>query len=154
MTRKTQQKGERNMSKSNTIAVRIYNPKTHDYFKRVYRNKCHGATIAVSFWPYLRTRTLVELKGVFSRSELCALIDIHNGTHVQPTYAYSSIIEHQLSDGCDSSGLAEKWGIKKEDTVTKINSLTAAQTIIFLDWIRLFWEKSDVEIEEYCEELA
>lgn len=108
----------------------------------VFDNKTSGAETVLDAWQYLRVRTLEELKGRLTKAEWFAIIDVFNGTMIEPRFSCSNeFIKIQLEDGARYDGLDKKWKLNLKETLKKVDTLTSAQTYFLLEEVNRFWEK-------------
>ena len=114
--------------------------------EKLYGAKVTGLQIAVEAYFEIQRRTLFELKGRFSESEIMAIVDNMNGSMISPEFASSAdILMSHLRDGNTYEGLFAKWKIDASDFESRIMALTSAQTWVLMDAVRRFWDNESTE---------
>ena len=112
--------------------------------EKIYGAKVTGFQEAVEGYFEIYRRTLEELKGRFSRDELCAVADNMNGVMLTKQFqANPKMLWVHLLDGDQYEGLFAKWGVDREAFGEKILALTAAQCYILQEAAYLFWYSGD-----------
>jgi len=112
----------------------------------VFDNKTSGLATVLEAWSHIRVRTIQELKGKFSEQELYAIVDAYNGTIFEPRYSCDSqFLRIQIEDSIQYSGFSQDWKFKKDEFLTKIDSLTSAQTYFLLEEVQRFWNKESAK---------
>ena len=99
-------------------------------------------------------RSMVALKGMFSKGELSLIIDVMNGTMLSPAMPGESL-RGNVPDGIALDWLDEKWGIDGQALVEKIKNLGLAECSTLELWANGFWygENAGENIEKYLEQL-
>lgn len=124
----------------------------------VYPNRTAGAETVLEAWTYMRVRSLAEIKGKFSESEIYYFVDVFNGTIIEPRFSCDNVfIVHQVQDGAKYDNLGEKWKVDIDLFVEKIKDLTSAQTFFLLEEIQRFWEKESGKknsVENFAKQLS
>ena len=134
------------------IGPRI-SPEAAKFYETSFENKNQGATCALSLFPNAYTRTLVELRGVFTQGELNFFIDIMNGTIALMAGQASGLFgQHLPLSASDSFDLypgmyEDKWGVKKDLVMAKLEGLTVFQLMAIELWSALFWAVPDINAE-------
>jgi len=107
----------------------------------IYENTSKGAAIAVEAFPYMRKYTLDELRGIFTKEELSAIVNSLNSIIMQAELMISKdVFVAHLEDSDKFEGLAEIWGIDFVKLSEKIERLSSVQVYFLQDEIRRFWD--------------
>lgn len=95
------------------------------------------------FRLYQETMNLVKQK--FTRGELCMMIDIMNGTYLDP-YTLPIAIKASVEDSFNlyPSMYEEKWKTTKDEMLEKQKSLNDFQSACLAIWANDFWYSSDL----------
>ena len=127
--------------KDKTVTITV-TQKLADEFSALYKNHTAGMRLSAETFMQLRTSTMYELKGKFTKPEIIALTDNLNGTMMQVEYATNGnmLIAH-IEDGEKYEGVCSKHGANLNDLSAKIASLTSAQVLFLQDEINRFWNE-------------
>jgi hypothetical protein len=106
-----------------------------------------GAEYLMGAVPGLYARTMQEISGQFSRSELGLIIDIHNATALLPQLSGQHILA-SVTDAIDLDQAAEKWKIDGAALVAKLTGLPIFTRSCLEIWARGFWESGSWEQAE------
>ena len=118
--------------------------KTTEFLKKKYERPNPGAREAIEGFAEIYRRTVIELKGKFTKPEIMALVDNQNSTLLVIDYqAQAQFLWANLEDGEPFDGLFKKWGVDGEALKEKIFSLTAAQTFVLQDEIKAAWNDQE-----------
>lgn len=116
-------------------------------------NKSQAINLAVEAWLACESQAKRKLKGKFTVPELCSFIDILNSSIIPVSYADS--FRHEFEDGCAFESLEEKWGIKKDVVLAKLDTMSMAEYIVLLLWCREYWDVHEKQSpEEYTKQMA
>lgn len=151
---------------ANQINVTIYQEKTIDHLKDLFggSNNENGRSAIDGFLNlyYSWDANLKRGDGkIFSRKELCYLVDIQNGTIFDARIAVSHrtwIAEIEDSDELDRMG--EKWEVKAKDIIEKVNGLNSADVYFWRLTIQRFWQVEDAygspapDLEKFLDDFA
>lgn len=142
------------LSDGKNIGFRIA-PREVEAILESYPNLNFGATRAVLSWPYLRRRSLNEIKGIFENNELKFIIDMRNGTVFDPVFLKQEPVTWEIMDSNEYEYLGEKWQVNVQHLIKKIHSLTSSQVFFLIDWADVFWyiPGKDKDIEKYINDL-
>jgi hypothetical protein len=100
-----------------------------------------GAERAIDCYLALRSRSLHEIKGKFSRGELSYLVDMMNGTMLEVQFAVNPSVQIAAIEDADKyEGLAAKWGVNLPVMIDKFMELNSAQCLFLIEEIKMFWE--------------
>ncbi|SHJ06400.1 hypothetical protein SAMN05443429_108101 [Cruoricaptor ignavus] len=92
--------------------------------------------------PHRRLRKVVmkELKGLFSKEEITALVDSQNGVMLTPAFIYKKdFLIEQLEDfELFESGIS-RHGAEKEELIEKLSGISNSQVYFLLLEIHAFW---------------
>ena len=111
-----------------------------------------GAEYVLDGIPMLYNRALHEIRGHFSDAELSFLVEAFKETKLSPQLA-----GQQLKIYCDDAmmfrKLHEKWNIKSNIFLKKIEDITSFQIACLEIWAKKFWfakwKKGDKSLLEY-----
>ena len=108
-------------------------------------------SLIVEPFQRLKTVTLLELKGYFTREELIALIDSQNGVLLTPDFIYNkSFLLAQLEDFEMFENGISRQSANPADLFSKIDKLAQSQVYYLLLDIHVFWQSGKV-LSEYLE---
>lgn len=118
-------------------------------------------TFVLDAFPSFYTRTLAEMRGVFSRGELGLILDVLNGhgmlllsSHHAPALIGQHIALEIHDALCLTPGLAETWKIDDIfGLMERINRLTIFQKICIEIWASGFWKYHNIELNEWIKPL-
>ena len=123
-----------------------------DKYLATAKNKSAAANRAIESWIVTEKRARRSIAGVFASSELTAILDVLNGTIIDPAYADS--IAHEFEDGCALDGLDKKWHLDKFVTLAKMEKLSHPEWIILAQWAATFWENPEQDMGAYVKSLS
>lgn len=134
-------------------------PETAEWLKYSFGSTNKGATFICDLFPDAYHRTMLkEIKGVFSQGELGVILDLMNGTILDPASMAGQWILPNLEDAffLDPGMYEEKWEIKDStDMVRRFKALTIFQKICMEVWVSRFWENcDDINLQEYLTDLT
>ncbi len=116
--------------------------KIESLLAQVFDNKTAGAETVLVSWSILRTRTLSELKGIFTEQEMHALADAYSGSMFDPQFACSNqYLKVHIEDAILFEQFTQDWGIDLIELKEKIGKLTAAQSYFITEEIQRYWSK-------------
>jgi hypothetical protein len=116
-----------------------------------------GAEYVLDGFPMLHNRALHEIKGHFSDEELSFLVEAFKETKLSPQLA-----GQQFKIFCDDAmtfrNLDDKWQIKRDVFLKKIEDITSFQMACLEIWAKKFWfskwKKGDKNLREYVKLLT
>ena len=116
-----------------------------------------GAEYVLDAIPMLYNRALHEIKGHFSDEELSFLVEALKETKLSPQLA-----GQQFKIFCDDAmtfrNLDDKWKIKRDVFLKKIEDITSFQMACIEIWAKKFWfakwKKGDKNLREYVKVLT
>lgn len=130
-------------------------PETAAWLKAAYGSVNRGAAYACDLLPGAVKRTLAEIKGQFSKGELGMILDIMNGTVIDPADMAGQWILPNLEDAffLDPGMYEEKWDIPDSaDFINRFKGLTHFQKIALEAWVALFWADCDnLNLDSYLQ---
>src|SRR5699024_10015750 len=86
------------MMKDTTISTRITKDLA-DNLAKIAGTKNAGAAEACEGYIYIRRATWIELKGLFTKNEVLALLEAYNGTMLMPNLqTNSALVRAQMED--------------------------------------------------------
>lgn len=111
----------------------------------------------------LEKRLSAELKGVFTKAELSALLDANNGVLIaEPFWGSQRMMVFSLEDSEEFEGLGAKWEISINKLCSKIKALSPAVFLFLHEEIYRFWNEvpaygspsPSIEdfLKKYCDE--
>jgi hypothetical protein len=145
------------MKKEKKITPRI-SEQTAEWIPANFANMNAGAEYILEAFPVLYRRTLEEIKGVLTKSELMVMIDVFNGHALTPRMSGQELW-WSVSEGIKYDSLDQKWDIKKEDMQKKMEGLTTFQCACLEIWANGFWyaekgiEENRLDVEKHVEGL-
>lgn len=103
----------------------------------------------------LEKRFSIELKGIFTRSELSLIIDAENGTMINTQYWGSQqMMAIHLNDAHNLDGLGTKWGVDIDHLIEKIEEMPKSLFLFFHEQVYRFWNEGENSLEEFLEKYA
>ena len=94
-----------------------------------------------------------QLKGTFTENELKLMIDIMNGTMLNPSLA-GQHLKSNIEDGISLDHLDTKWEVDGNDLISKLGDMSVPEIFFLEIWIQGFWIQSDgIELEDYIQSL-
>jgi len=129
-------------------------PETETWIKQTFENLNQGATYLLDAVPGLYARTLHDLKGRFSASELKLMVDVMNGTALTSGIAGQHLAIN-VRDGIDLDRLDEKWNVEKDEILRKLDLPLFALACMEI-WIQAYWQhgnKSKAGLETWIKDL-
>lgn len=107
----------------------------------LYGSVYAGIQKSVAAFSVLQSLSLIELKGMFTREEIIAMVDSLNGSiHEDRFMANKKMMLYGLED---SEALDKRFtmhGASFHDFNKKFNVLTSAQCYFLIEEIRRFWD--------------
>ena len=115
-----------------------------------------GAEYVLDGFPMLYNRALHEMRRHFSDGELSFLVEAFKDTKLSPQLA-----GQQFKIFCDDAmtfrNLDDKWNIKSDVFLKKIENITSFQAACLEIWAKKFWfakwKKGDKSLMEYVKSL-
>ena len=115
-----------------------------------------GAEYVLDGFPMLYNRALHEMRGHFSEGELSFLVEAFKDTKLSPQLA-----GQQFKIFCDDAmtfrNLDDKWKIKSDAFLKKIENITSFQAACLEIWAKKFWfakwKKGDKSLMEYVKSI-
>lgn len=96
-------------------------------------------TFILQLWDQIWRRTKMTLKGVFSRGELCLIIDGYNGYRLAPQTYGSNGLAVTVSEMISLEGADAKWEVDGPEILAKIKALDSVQAMVLEIWANGFW---------------
>ena len=105
--------------------------------------------------PNLYSVTLGEIKGLFTAGEVNLMLDVSNGLLLMPMIL-GQHLSHEVEDGIDLNGLAEKWDIDRDALLEKLARLSTTQIAVLETVLNDFWYGADksLDVEALLEALG
>jgi len=133
------------------ISPRIEN-QSREFLSTKFSTLNAGAEYVLDGFPMLYNRALHEMRGQFSNGELSFLVEAFKETKLSPQLA-----GQQFRIFCDDAmtfrKLDEKWKIKGEVFLKKIDNITSFQMACLEIWAKKFWfakwKKGEKSLREY-----
>ena len=129
-------------STENSKTVRVLNVSL-EAIRHDYENSTNGTNRMIMF--ALRARKMIhnEVKGVFSKNELHAMLDNENGTMIELRYwGNKQMFMYSLEDGVKYDGLDKRWEVDFESIKEKIDKLSDVAFLYLHESIYCFWNES------------
>ena len=118
------------------------NDSTAEFYPDFFRSLNAGAVYVLEIFPRLYQRTLHDMKGKFSESELSLMIDVMNATMLTPQSAGYHLTGN-VSDGIALDGLDTKWEIDGPALNKKMGALSPFEAACLEIWANGFWYAKD-----------
>jgi hypothetical protein len=121
-----------------------------------------GVTIAIEALPVLYQAGLAEIRGTFSRGELCMILDVMNGHAGIMVLGQSMSVGYHIPANIEDSfklypGVyEEKWEIQDPTGfIARINSLSRFHLVTLELFAAAWWEHyyEDVSADDWCKPL-
>lgn len=130
---------------------------SQDFLSKNFNTLNAGAEYVLDGFPMLYNRALHEMRGHFSEAELSFLVEAFKETKLSPQLA-----GQQFRIFCDDAmtfrKLDDKWKIKSDAFLKKIEDLTSFQMACLEIWAKKFWfakwKKGDKNLKEYVKLLT
>jgi hypothetical protein len=113
-----------------------------DWYKASFGNHNAGAEYVLAAFPALYARTIIDMKKIFTASELSLFIDIHNSATLTPAMAGQHIIA-SCEDSIDLDNYDEKWEIDPDSIRQKLYSTSIFERACLEIWATAWWEQHD-----------
>jgi len=134
-----------------------------DWYAKMFQTLNAGATFVLDAFPTFYSQTLSEMRGIFSRGELCMIMDVLNG-HGTLLLAFGTssglIGQHINLSIADSFDLypgqyQDKWDIPDaQDFMRRLSERSRWQLVCLEIWAAGFWEQHEsITPDEYCKDL-
>ena len=130
---------------------------SQDFLSKNFNTLNAGAEYVLDGFPMLYNRALHETRAHFSVNELSFLVEAFKETKLSPQLA-----GQQFKIFCDDAmtfrELDDKWKIKSDEFLKKIEGLTSFQMACLEIWAKKFWfakwKKGDKNLREYVKSLV
>jgi hypothetical protein len=130
---------------------------SQDFLSKNFNTLNAGAEYVLDGFPMLYNRALHETRAHFSVNELSFLVEAFKETKLSPQLA-----GQQFKIFCDDAitfrKLDDKWKIKSDEFLKKIEGLTSFQMACLEIWAKKFWfakwKKGDKNLREYVKSLV
>ena len=125
---------------------------SQEFLSKNFNTLNAGAEYVLDGFPMLYNRTLHEMKGRFTSGELSFLVEAFKETKLSPQLA-----GQQLKIYCDDAmmfrKLHEKWKIRGDAFLKKIEDTTSFQTACLEIWAKKYWfgkwKMGKISLREY-----
>lgn len=96
-----------------------------------------------------------EIKGLFSKNELMALVDANNGVLVaEPFWGSQRAMAFSLEDAESMDNLGTRWETSIEDLINKIKNMPSSLFLFLHEKIYRFWqERNGDDLEGFVNSL-
>ncbi len=127
---------------------------TREWLIEMFSSPTAGAEWTLEWSASVLDRALYGLTGRFQKAELSALIDMYNphSHHLTPRTSEPDYLALMVRD-FESDGLAEKWGYKTTDLVSKVAALTILEAAALALWACAYWT-TGYSLDKYVGELS
>lgn len=110
--------------------------------KEFYGSHAAGLELHIPGMLKLRQYTLHEVKGLFTKAELTALVDAQNGTLLVVDYLPNvGVMAAHMEDFEKYENGISRHGATPKALLDKLHKLTSAQVYWLQDDINVFWEQ-------------
>lgn len=125
----------------NSKNVRILDEQL-EWITKIYESRPYGINRLLCYAENQMQIARGELKGVFTRAELSAMVDNENGVLIDKRYwGNKRMFLHALEDGVNLDGLAEKWGVDYDTMKEKIMGIPDSTFLYLHEQIYVFWNE-------------
>lgn len=139
------------------ISPRLENPMTIEYYRQNYKSLNAGAEMALAYYPELRKEAMHQMKGMFEANEVKLMLDLMNGTMLNPVWLHNKAIIFEIQDGIRLDGVDQKCEVDGQKLIKKLEGLNLFQCWFLTEWLFCFWYsnpniagiKSAEELEKY-----
>lgn len=151
---------EKKSTETRAIAPKIRQGSAQ-FYERMFPSLNAGATWILEEFPALYGMTLAEMRGKFTRGELCMILDVLNGHGTILAYGGSGLAgQHVGLSIYDSFRLypgmyEEKWDVAADSLNGKLSECTRWQLVCLEVWAAGFWEEAhrDTSPDEWAKPL-
>lgn len=126
---------------------------TEKFILNNFRSVNAGGEYFIEAFLPLFKRTLADLRGVFTDSELKLMVDVFNSTVLTPALAGQHLFIN-CSDGMELDRLDHKWEVTRKTLLEKLQALSIFQAACLEVWACGFWLAKDAKekkLNEYIE---
>lgn len=127
---------------------------TRFFLVRIWPTQNHGAQWILESFPKLYDRTLKEIKGIFTKSELSLVLDAAENLTYFPEMA-GQIIAFTVMDSLSMSRMGEEQEVDSDILLRKMTALTHYQRAMIEVWAQGYWlSPGDISKGEYIKPLT
>lgn len=119
------------------IGARITD-QTAEFLRSTFGSINAGGEFIAGSFPALYQRTLRDMRGLFTLGELSLMLDIHNGTILNPGLAGQHIMA-AVRDSIELDGAGEKWGVELATIMKKLSDLPVHSRSVLEIWACAYW---------------
>lgn len=127
------------------------------WYRDNFRTATSGATYALEAFYGLCRNGLAEVKRAqFTGGELGLIIDVTNSLMLTPGIA-GQHLSASVSDAIALDGADQKWGVKREEIIGKLETLSLSGHIALEIWAKGFWERHsrrEIDLDDYIAQLS
>lgn len=141
------------MAKRRVVSPRV-SEHTVNYFSEIeaFKSLNAAAEFAVEVFPFLYKKTLIELKGKFSKTELSLLIEVISKQGINSKSPGIHLITN-VSNTIALDKIDKKWSVDAGQLIRRLKSLTCFQIACMELWAFTFqYEK--IDLKKYVKELT
>lgn len=138
------------------VTIRLDDNTMATYLKQ-YKEITPAVQNAAQVFLQLKRYTMLELKGMFIREEILALVDCLNATMRQDEYMRRSVLIANMEDSETLDDISGRWEFNPIHFHQKLDNLTEAQAYFLMDRIYVFWEMESSKengLEDLVKELG
>lgn len=121
---------------------------TVSWLAKHFETKTSGAEFALDLFPLLISRTWRELRGKFTRGELCLILDVFNGVILSARLSGQHLLL-EVYDGMTIEGLDAKWEVDRDLLMGKLKALSGLELTAMEIWGAGFWHSGTWEDQEH-----
>ena len=123
------------------MTIRLYEP-YESMFQKLFEQPNPACQEAVLCFLDLRVQSVRELRGLFTRAELTALVDMYNGTMFDSRFAVQKqTLLAQIEDSELYNKISDRWKINISTLVLKVESMSTNQAFFWVYEIHRFWDE-------------
>ncbi len=132
-----------NASQENAKNIRVLEKEILEQIDKQYESRTKGVNRLLLFAVKQQELLHEEIRGVFRKEELFAMLDNENGTMIDSRYwGRKRMFLFSLEDGVALDGLDTKWGVDFYVIKDKVESLSNAAFLYLHEQLYLFWNEA------------
>jgi hypothetical protein len=133
------------------VAARISND--HEkWLKEYFKTKSAGAEFILPWAVDVFFKSIRNVAGEFSVSELKTILDSHREARLMPNQSKQAYLLLRVEEACDERELHIQHGASKSNLEVKLRRLTDLQATALMIWATAYWTSkvwNGVSVEDY-----
>lgn len=147
--------GEKQTARPDSAPPVYLPPRLVEWLDAHFRERETALSFAAEFGTLQLWEAETALAGRFTSGELCALLDMANGSFFSAAQTGPQYLALSIADGCALEGWDEKWGFDRDAMLAKVSGLTKAESAALHTWAKAFWERHvEEDPREYVKAMA